>query len=278
MAVMTSPRIDNPAWPDRQRAGAVRTLRDLIAAEISAGDFSRGALPSEADLVVRYGTSRGILRDALGLLRRHGLVQRVRGNGTFVVAPARVSHDIDRSQDISHELAGGSARTGWIPLHGDVHPAPPHIARQLGTRVGEPVLNLERITTLDAYPLTLRSSWFAARPFAELLGDDDALHRSFYDVLPSRFGVDLGDTELSVSAECADDVTAPVLGVRPGAALLKMERRLLDGRGRVVEFSTARLRSDRIALTTVMSATALSTTALNANPPGHGPGERTLHE
>jgi len=266
MAVMTSTRLDNPAWPDRQRAGAVRTLRDLIAAEIAAGDFSRGVLPSEADLVVRYATSRGILRDALALLRRHGLVQRVRGNGTFVVAPARVRHGIDTSQDISHELVGGTARTGWIPLHGNVLPAPPFIAGHLGIAPGEPVVNLERVTTLDAYPLTLRNSWFAADPFAELLDDPTALHTSFYDLIPDRFGVELGDTELTVTAECADEVTAPVLGVEVGSALLKLERRLLDVHGTVVEFSTARLRSDRIALTAVM----------NSNRPGEIPGERTL--
>lgn len=268
MAVMTSTRLDNHAWPDRQRAGSVRTVRDLVAAEIAAGDFAHGVLPSEADLVVRYGTSRGILRDALALLRRHGLLQRVRGNGTFVVAPARVRHGIDTSRDISHDLAGGSARTGWIPLHGSVLPAPPHVAGQLGISTGAPVVALERITTLDAYPLTLRTSWLAADPFARLLQDQASLHGSLYDVLPARFDVRLGDTELSVGAECADEVTAPVLGVRPGAALLKMERRLLDTAGRAVEFSTARLRSDRIALTTVM----------NSNPPGPAPGERTLHE
>lgn len=268
MAVMTSTRLDNAAWPDRQRAASVRTLRDLIAAEIAAGDFSRGALPSEADLVVRYATSRGILRDALALLRRHGLVQRVRGNGTFVIAPARVTHGIDTSQDISHDLSGGAARTGWIPLHGSVVPAPPHIAGQLGTATGDPVVNLERITTLDAYPLTLRNSWFAADRFGGLLGDDAALHGSLYDVLPVRFGVELGATELTVSAECADEVTAPLLGVRPGAALLTMQRRLLDADGKVVEYSTARLRSDRIALTTVM----------NSRTPGHRPDERMLHE
>lgn len=253
MAVMTSRRIDNPAWPDRQRAAAVRSVRDLLGAEILAGDFAHGVLPSEADLTARYGTSRGILRDALDLLREHGLVQRVRGNGTFVVALERVDHAISQSRDLSHDIDGGAARTGWVPLHGSVVRATDHVARQLSLPVGAEVVNLERITTLDAYPLTLRNSWLPAEPFAELLGSKTALHASLYDTLVEVFGIEIGDTELVVTAEVADAVTAPVLGVAKGAALLKLERRLLTREGRVVEYSTARLRSDRIALHTVMN-------------------------
>jgi len=75
------------------RAMAVLHLRDLLRAAILSGSLvdARGALPSEAALILQFETSRNIVRDALGLLRDEGLVERLQGAGTFV-ASGKVNH------------------------------------------------------------------------------------------------------------------------------------------------------------------------------------------
>jgi LacI family transcriptional regulator len=72
----------------------LRISRELLA-EIAAGKYApTGRIPSEAQLVTRFGVSRPTVARALRDLQDQGLVERRAGAGTFVrdaVAPA-VSH------------------------------------------------------------------------------------------------------------------------------------------------------------------------------------------
>ena len=72
-----------------------RTLRDLLVAAIRAGQFPAGSrLPSEWDLVTRYGVSRTTVRGALELMDAEGLLKRRKGQATWVhpEAEQRLAH------------------------------------------------------------------------------------------------------------------------------------------------------------------------------------------
>ncbi|MFJ9108205.1 GntR family transcriptional regulator [Streptomyces sp. NPDC102283] len=63
------------------------TVLDALAAEIKAGKIKPGEkIPSEADLVQRFGVARMTARRAVGVLRERGLVRTEWGKGTFVIA------------------------------------------------------------------------------------------------------------------------------------------------------------------------------------------------
>lgn len=72
---------------DRVRRGP--SLTDSVAARIR-GDITSGAysvgdkLPTERDLSERFGVSRPIVREAIGTLKRDGLVSTRQGLGAFV--------------------------------------------------------------------------------------------------------------------------------------------------------------------------------------------------
>lgn len=60
-------------------------LRETLRGAIAAGQYAAGArLPSEHDLVRLYGVSRPTVREAVGSLVQEGLLERLRGSGTFV--------------------------------------------------------------------------------------------------------------------------------------------------------------------------------------------------
>ena len=66
------------------------SLADTVAArirnDITSGAYSRGdKLPTERDLSEKYGVSRPIVREAIGTLKRDGLVATRQGLGAFVV-------------------------------------------------------------------------------------------------------------------------------------------------------------------------------------------------
>ncbi|MCC2275752.1 GntR family transcriptional regulator [Streptomyces sp. ET3-23] len=82
-----------------QRPGA---LYQQVAAEIrkaiAAGEFPPGApLPSESQLIARYGVSRPTVRNAISALRTEGLIEVIHGKGSFVRALPAPSLVIDRS-------------------------------------------------------------------------------------------------------------------------------------------------------------------------------------
>src|SRR5438094_6184623 len=62
-----------------------QTVFDELRREIASGKYKAGQkLPSEADLVKRFGVSRITAGRAVRDLRQHGLVERRAGSGTYV--------------------------------------------------------------------------------------------------------------------------------------------------------------------------------------------------
>lgn len=70
--------------------------RDLLTQCILDGEWDVGSpLPSEHDLCVQLGISRGTLRQALAELERQGFVRREQGRGTFVIRGYRQQDHLD---------------------------------------------------------------------------------------------------------------------------------------------------------------------------------------
>src|SRR5256885_11024159 len=66
-----------------------RQISRQLLAEIAAGKYApSGRLPSEAQLVERFGVSRPTAARALRDLQDQGLVERRVGSGTYVRGPA----------------------------------------------------------------------------------------------------------------------------------------------------------------------------------------------
>lgn len=62
-----------------------RAVIDWIRNEIKAGNLKKGdRLPSEKDLCDQFGLSRQTVRHATGELEKEGILNRVRGSGTYV--------------------------------------------------------------------------------------------------------------------------------------------------------------------------------------------------
>lgn len=237
---------------NRNRLPAVRRVRDLLRSEVVRGRFPRGVLPSELRLVAQYGVSRGVVREVLDLLRDEGLIDRLQGAGTFVVAPEPSPHGIEVLRALPDDIDRAGARLTWDVLDLGRLPAPPLVADRLGVAEGDDVVYLERVTSLDGRPFTQRSSWFPQDVGAPLLEPGVDLRTSMYDVLEDQLGRPVASAELRVEATAADAAIAPVLEIAVGAPVLLTERRLLALDGRPLELSFGRARGDRMVLTTVM--------------------------
>jgi GntR family transcriptional regulator len=217
--------------------------------EILSGRYGRGLLPTEAELTVRFATTRNAMRDALDLLRRESLIERSRGAGTFIVV-AKAIHRHDRLQPLAASIEDGYRRVTIDMLTACLQPAGETVAEKLQVAPGSDVVFLERRLLLDGAPISLWSSYLPADLAGGLLGGD--LSADFYDLVEGRLGVQLGLAEFSTEARLADELIAELLHVEQGSPILFLERSLYQADGRALEFGFVSLRGDRIQFASVL--------------------------
>src|SRR4051794_39369109 len=85
--------------PLEESGGRAELIARRLEAAIRRGLLLDGErLPAEADLATRLGVSTVTLREALSVLRGHGLVvtRRGRGGGSFVRAPGDAAEPLQR--------------------------------------------------------------------------------------------------------------------------------------------------------------------------------------
>lgn len=214
-------------------------LRDMIrAGELLPGD----PLPTEHELILKYGVSRTTVRQAVLTLTREGLVHRKPGKGSFVCQPKIVQQLVTlRSFSEEIEILGFKPgarliRQGWVPANET-------IAQALGIAPGESVLEVVRLRLADDKELSVNRSYFAGQ-CATILEGQDLGAPSLYKVIERAVGRITRASEV-ISATSATQEDAKILKVRPGAPLLSLERTTYVAGGQPVEFVRVHFRPDR---------------------------------
>ncbi|MGI5216906.1 GntR family transcriptional regulator [Nocardia sp. CA-290969] len=218
-------------------------LRDRI----HRGELPTGAsLPSEARLCEEFGASRGTIRTALATLRHEGLI--VGGQGRPPVV-----RDIALGQPFETLLSftAWAHRIGRTPGQRTVEiarrGASPTAAAALRIGEGDPVVEILRVRLLDGEPVLLERAAFVEE-VGRLLFDFDPDTSSIYASLADR-GVDLYSARHTIDAVAADQGDAELLGITPGAPLLRERRYTSSAAGVVLEYGDDRYRPDRVGFT-----------------------------
>ena len=133
------------------------------------------ALPSEASLCATFGVSRMTARQALQELSNAGLVDRRRGQGTFVASRPvhrRAGVFLSFTEEMERRGLHASSRL----LSGGLDRARPEEQRDLALDPGQDVVRVVRVRFADGVPLALED---AALPpaYAEVLGASSSTAR-----------------------------------------------------------------------------------------------------
>jgi GntR family transcriptional regulator len=234
-----------------RRIDAARRFADLIRSGVVNGDATGPLVESE--LQAAYRTSRNTVRDALDLLRREGVVERVPGVGTFAVV-RQARHVLDRLQGLSEGIEHGGTRVVHeLITHQEVE-APAIVCHELRVDPGAPTLLVERLTRIDGDPVAVASHWLSPEASEALAGAD--FTRELFALYEETFGADVLGRSV-IEAISADEGTAEQLRVPEGAALIRFERHVLAG-SRTIEFGFMRCRGDRLALSACLSRRRLA--------------------
>jgi GntR family transcriptional regulator len=185
------------------------------------------------------------VRDALDMLRREGLIERLQGTGTLVIA-ARDATQLMDIHGVVTPAPGGFVR-GLSPrvIEQSVIPMPRPVAAALGESEGTPCLLLE-YAALSGDQVTALCTNYLRFPEADRVAATPFL-RDWYTLLKDA-ALGVTETDLLMEATLADEELAEALGVEPGAAVLTMEQVIRDDDGRPYDFAVLRCRGDRLSL------------------------------
>jgi GntR family transcriptional regulator len=214
--------LGTPAFSPLYQQIKTLILRSLQASEWKPGD----AIPSEFELAARYRVSQGTVRKAIDELATENLLVRRQGKGTFVAthAEARTQYRFLRLLPDTGDLhSQGPAERQIIECRRQRASA--EVARQLGGRTGDPVLQVRRVLSFAGAPAILEDIWLPGGPFKgltlEALSDDTG---PMYALFETQFGVRMVRAVEKIKAVSADPETARLLEIGIGQPLLSVER------------------------------------------------------
>ena len=204
-----------------------RQIKGLILHRLQSGEWKPGeSIPSEMELAARFRVSQGTVRKAIDELAVDNLLVRRQGKGTFVA-----THAAQHVQFRFLKLVPDSGMPGSEgPAQRDIIDcrrlrASTGVARLLGLRPGDAVLEARRVLSFAGTPTIMEDIWLPAAPFKGLTAERLADHQGpMYALFETEFNVRMVRAEEKIRAEPASEGREHLLKVPLGTPLLCVER------------------------------------------------------
>ncbi|WP_437082263.1 GntR family transcriptional regulator [Streptomyces sp. enrichment culture] len=232
-------------------------IAEDIVQQIRAGALQPGdQVPSEAEMVERYGVSGGTIRKAMTEIRASGLVDTRHGKGSYVKARPPVRH---RSSDrfrrslrrggkaaylAESEQSGATAKVSVIFI-GPME-APEDIAQRLDVEPGTQILARRRLYFRNGTPVETATSylpWDVVKDIPELFAENPG-GGGIYARLEDHGHVFAEFVE-TLQARPAAKAEASELALSPGAPVVHLLRNAVTETGRVVEVCDTLMAADQ---------------------------------
>jgi len=213
-------------------------VKALMMQRLIAGQWRPGEmLPSEFQLADQFGVSQGTVRKALDELAAENVLVRRQGRGTFVA-----EHDDHRALFHFFHLVGpdGERRlpeSRFISVRKGL--ANRLEAGRLALGRGAPVIRIRRLRLLDGRPVIAETIAVPQRLFPDLADIRD-VPNTLYDLYERRYGITIARAVERLAAVAADERSAELLDIPPGAPLLEIDRTALALDGAPVEWRVSR--------------------------------------
>lgn len=216
-------------------------------------------VPSEADLIKKYGTSQGTVRKAFAELRTTGLIETRHGKGSYVKRRPPVRRKSSDRFRRSHRTAGKAAylaeaeQAGSTPsvsvLYVGPTEAPDDVAERLSVPASAKVLARRRLYFSDGIPTEEATSylpWDIAKDIPELFEQNPG-GGGIYARLEEH-GHTLKEFTETVRVRLATKQEIGALSLSPGSPIIHLTRNAESEAGRVVEVCDTFMAADQFVL------------------------------
>lgn len=216
-------------------------VEELIREMHRDPDYREGKLlPNEVELAKQLGISRNTIRQATNKLVYEGVLVRKKGVGTRF-ADTEVDTRLNNWLSFSQEMRAKGLEVKNYRIDSHWVMSEKGIAQFLQIPEGTKVLQMDRLRGTPEGPFVMFHSWF--HPRIGLTGEED-FSRPLYEILEKDYSTIVKVSREEISAVSADEETADLLNISPGAPILKRVRMVYDPGNRPVEYNTGYYRGD----------------------------------
>lgn len=244
---MTSPGAGQPAY--------VRIAAEW-AERIDSGDLKHGdQLPTRDELAERYGVSKTVIRDALGLLHQDGYLESSTRRGTRVFRlrryelPMYVLEADDRGKDAFEDAVRSQGGNPYQHIRVETVSPEPSVAAALELGPGELATVRRRVRTIDGTPYCIADSYF---PHDLVKGtpieNPDNIARGGRHVLREA-GFEMVRHSDVIRSRRPHAREISELGISPGLPIIRHDRVSRTAEGKPVRLMSSSFPSDRWQLT-----------------------------
>nr|MBF0223581.1 phosphonate metabolism transcriptional regulator PhnF [Desulfobulbaceae bacterium] len=223
-----------------------RQVSSVLNSEIREIYSTGAALPPEKELASRFKINRQTLRRAVDELENDGLVNRIRGKGTFVVG-AVVDYDIKSTTRFTENLESQGRRANSSVLRQIGIPASEEVAEKLGVKENTPVIYIETLRKVDGLPFCIVSHFFSYIEFHSLL--KKYKEGSLHDFIYQHYNINLRRALTLVTAVIPQSDDAELLQINKNTPILRVKSlNINSSTGEPVEYVVTRFRGDAAQL------------------------------
>lgn len=231
-----------------------REIAQDVALRISTGEFASGSvLPSEQALAAHYAVARGTLRHALGHLAQRGLLAPRQGAGWAVYSSLQ-THSFSELRSFAQWAASKGFTAGGRVTRSEAVPATARTAAALRVPLGQTVLRVTRVRTLDGRTVMLERTNYPQR-LAAKIASIPADEPSVVGAMQQCFGIVPVHAEHTIDAVAASSDDAAALGIRRSSPLLRVRRVSFARDGKAIECGDDRYVAGEMAFQMAASAT-----------------------
>lgn len=210
--------------------------RDILTGKYKPGDM----VPSENELAKQKNISRPTVRQAFSELVSIGLLKKVKGKGTFVAEYDKMT-GYDHTKGFMHTLLDCNDNSDrriisvYMVDGGEIAGV-----ERLSDIFGEDIQQgsggkFVKTEYVNENPDSYCESYLPAAYFPEAYGLIEKNSCSF-DLLAGKIPLEPRSAKCKLSITSADKKKGEAMGLTAGTPLLKLENRLINGRGMTVEY------------------------------------------
>jgi GntR family transcriptional regulator len=224
-------------------------VEEVLASEIGRGDLKPGdRLPSEDELLARFGVSRITVRRAIQNLIQRGILEIRRGLGTFVLAP-KVSQELTKLTGFVEDMDIHGRKASARVVSKSVVAANEIVARQLGISKGTRVMRIERVRLADSVPMSFDETYLPL-DIGKKIARNDLRVKPIFTLLEEKYGFPLTEAEYKLEAVSASAQVAEALAVPEGSPIFRIERTSFTKGAQPIDYETLSYRGDLIRFVT----------------------------
>lgn len=198
-----------------------RQVADRVRSEILSGALEPlEQLPTEHELSVAHGVSRGTVRTALAELNAEGLVRTAQGSGSYVASISPMTRYFSLSSFDDDMRAIGKVPSTIVLDVGSTLAGPDN---PLKVEPGTELFHIRRLRVADGIAMAVEERLLPATLCPGLI-DEDLAHQSIHWLLTVKHAIPLVRIEHVVDRQPSLAADSEILGLDAGSPVLVIER------------------------------------------------------